>query len=441
MEIRGDFKTFSKYVSLNVAGMIGTSVYVLADTLFVANGIGETGIAALNLALPMFSLIQGLGFMLGVGGATWYSILRAQNKQEEATKVYNHTLIFAGTLSLIIFLFGLFGSETIAQLLGANHATAEMTNTYLKVIMLFSPSFIFNNLLVAFIRNDKNPKLAMSAMLLGSLLNVVFDYIFIFPLGMGMFGAALATGATPIFSILLLSIHFKSDVNTLRFEKVKIKLAKLWRILTLGVSSFITEMSSGIVMLVFNIIILGIAGNVGVAAYGIIANIAIIAVSIFTGVAQGIQPIISHLFGLKKQTDLKRSLSYSLITILLLGTFIYLVVGLGSHEIIGFFNRDNNPVLADIANRGLLIYFVGILFAGFNMIAIACLSAVEQAGIAFRFSIIRSVLLIVPLAFVLAHFFDMTGVWLSFVLTEGITAGFILWHFYQIWNQRLDKQF
>lgn len=441
MEIRGDFKTFSKYVSLNVAGMIGTSVYVLADTLFVANGIGETGIAALNLALPMFSLIQGLGFMLGVGGATWYSILRAQNKQEEATKVYNHTLIFAGTLSLIIFLFGLFGSETIAQLLGANHATAEMTNTYLKVIMLFSPSFIFNNLLVAFIRNDKNPKLAMSAMLLGSLLNVVFDYIFIFPLGMGMFGAALATGATPIFSILLLSIHFKSDVNTLRFEKVKIKLARLGRILILGVSSFITEMSSGVVMLVFNIIILGITGNVGVAAYGIIANIAIIAVSIFTGVAQGIQPIISHLFGLKKQTDLKRSLSYSLITILLLGTFIYLVVGLGSHEIIGFFNRDNNPVLADIANRGLLIYFVGMLFAGFNMIAIACLSAVEQAGIAFRFSIIRSVLLIVPLAFVLAHFFDMTGVWLSFVLTEGITAGFILWHFYQIWKQRLDKQF
>ena len=436
MEIRGDFKTFSKYVSLNVAGMMGTSVYVLADTLFVANGIGETGIAALNIALPMFSLIQGLGFMLGIGGSTWYSILRAENKYQEAKKVYNQTLLFGLLISLIITLTGLFGSESIVCLLGANQETFAMANTYLKVIMFLSSAFIFNNLLVAFVRNDHNLKLAMIAMLSGSLLNIILDYIFIFPLGMGMFGAALATGATPLLAILILSFHKKSPKNSLRLEKINIKLSSFWRIINLGVSSFITEMSSGIVMLTFNIMILSITGNTGVAAYGIVANIAIIAIAVFTGVAQGIQPIISHLFGLKRSTDLKRNLIYSIITAVSLGMMIYLVIAVGSEQLISYFNRDNNPVLAEIANKGLLIYFVGMFFAGFNIIAIACLSAVDQGAVAFRYSILRSVVLIVPLAFLLGNILDMTGVWLSFVLTEIITTGLISWQLYQVKQKR-----
>lgn len=432
MDIRGDFRTYSKYVSLNVAGMIGTSVYILADTLFVANGIGETGIAALNLALPIFSLIQGFSFMLGIGGATWYSILRAQNKHEEATKSYTQTLIFAGIISFLLVLVGLVGSGAITQLVGADQETFSMTNTYIKVIMLFSPFFIFNNMFVAFIRNDRNPKLAMTAMLLGSVINIIFDYIFIFPLEMGMFGAALATSCAPILGLILMSFHFKREENSLRLTKIKIKLSAFWTIIKLGISSFITEMSSGIVMFIFNILILGIAGNVGVAAYGVISNLAIIAIAIFTGVAQGIQPIISHIFGLRSSTLLKRNLIYALMTSLSISALIYLVIGSGSEQLVSFFNRDNNPVLAEIANEGMLIYFIGMFFAGFNIIAIACLSAMDQAGLAFRFSIFRSIVLIIPISFVLANYFQLTGVWASFVIAEAITSGLMIWQLYRV---------
>lgn len=432
MDIRGDFRTYSKYVSLNVAGMIGTSVYILADTLFVANGIGETGIAALNLALPIFSLIQGFSFMLGIGGATWYSILRAQNKHEEATKSYTQTLIFAGIISFLLVLVGLVGSGAITQLVGADQETFSMTNTYIKVIMLFSPFFIFNNMFVAFIRNDRNPKLAMTAMLLGSVINIIFDYIFIFPLEMGMFGAALATSCAPILGLILMSFHFKREENSLRLTKIKIKLSAFWTIIKLGISSFITEMSSGIVMFIFNILILGIAGNVGVAAYGVISNLAIIAIAIFTGVAQGIQPIISHIFGLRSSTLLKRNLIYALMTSLSISALIYLVIGSGSEQLVSFFNRDNNPVLAEIGNEGILIYFIGMFFAGFNIIAIACLSAMDQAGLAFRFSIFRSIVLIIPISFILANYFQLTGVWASFVIAEAITSGLMIWQLYRV---------
>lgn len=432
MEIRGDFRTYSRYVSLNVAGMLGTSFYVLADTLFIANGIGETGIASLNLALPMFSFIQGIGFMLGVGGATWYSILRAKNKHKEATKIFNQTIILGATLGLLFVLFGLFSSETITRFFGADQQTFAMAHTYTKVIMVFAPFFIFNHMLVAFIRNDQNPKLAMFSMILGSVSNVVLDYVFIFLLDMGMLGAALATGGTPIFGLILLSFHFKSVKNNLHFIKVKIKLKSLWTIIKLGISSFVTEMSSGIVMLVFNILILGITGNLGIAAYGIIANIAIIAIAIFTGIAQGIQPIISHLFGANKLQELKRTFMYGMITTVLLSTLMYLVISLESDLLIGMFNRDQNPVLAEIAKTGLLIYFVGMFFAGFNIIAIASLSAMNQATIAFKFSILRSIILIIPLAFLLANSFDMTGVWASFVATEVITSCLIIWQLFRV---------
>jgi len=427
MEIRGDARTFTRYVSSNVIGMVGISIYILADTLFVANGLGELGIAALNLALPIFTVINGLGFLFGVGGATWYTILRAQDKQRKARDVFNQTLVFVGLISLVIILLGLFGSESIARLVGTNHETFAMTNTYLKVIMLFSPFFILNNMMVSFIRNDGNPKLAMLGMLVGSLANVVLDYIFIFPLEMGMFGAALATGATPILSLLLLSLHFKQEKNSLYLQKGKIKLEQFWKIITLGISAFITEISSGVVMLVFNMLILGLTGNIGVAAYGVIANMAMIVVAIFTGIAQGTQPIISHLFGLKKTREIKRILVYGFSTSFILSGLIYLIILFGSDVIIGFFNRDNSQALADIASTGLLIYFIGMFFAGINIIAISSLSAIEQGGIAFRFSLLRSIVLIIPIAFVLAHYFNMVGVWSSFVLTEVLTLGLIIW--------------
>ncbi|SDC07577.1 putative efflux protein, MATE family [Pelagirhabdus alkalitolerans] len=427
MEIRGDFKTFSKYVSLNVIGMIGLAVYILADTIFIANGIGEIGLAALNLAIPIFTLISGIGLLIGIGGATWYTILRAQEKEQSATSVFNHALTLASLLSLVFVVLGAIFSEELARLSGANDETLILTQTYLQVILLFSPFFIFNNMLVAFVRNDKNPKLAMTGMFVGSLFNIVMDYILIFTFEMGMLGAAIATGSTPIVSLMILSFHFKTPLNTFRIQKIQWHLHVFLKTIALGISAFITEISSGIVILIFNFVILRISGNIGVAAYGIIANISFVVIAIYTGMAQGIQPIVSHLFGLGHYRDMRRILQYGVIVSLLLAFTIYLFVTLGSDPLIDLFNRNQNPDLHGMAEEGLMIYFIGFFFAGFNMISIAYLSAIERAGIAFKLSIVRSFVLIVPIIIVLAQWLMMTGVWLSFVLTEAIMMGIIIW--------------
>ena len=165
-------------------------------------------------------------------------------------------------------LAGLFCSGQIVRLLGADDTVFQMTNTYLRVMLLFSPAFLLNNLLQCFVRNDGNPSLSMAAMIIGSLSNVVLDYIFIFPMRMGILGAILATGMAPLISMAVLSSCFIKRKNQFHLVRCGFGGKRTAEILFNGVPSLITEASSGIVMVVFNFIILRLGGNVGVAAFG-----------------------------------------------------------------------------------------------------------------------------------------------------------------------------
>ena len=140
-------KDFLRYTSLNILGMIGLSVYILADTFFISRGLGSDGLAALNLAIPVYSFIHGTGLMLGMGGATRYSIFKAQNDFQKSNQIFTNTLYTAGIFSAFYFLLGLFFSEILTEILGADTVIFQMTHTYLKVILLFSPAFILNNII------------------------------------------------------------------------------------------------------------------------------------------------------------------------------------------------------------------------------------------------------------------------------------------------------
>ena len=158
------FKDFLKYTSLNVLGMIGLSCYILADTFFIANGVGEIGLSALNLALPMYCLINGLGLMIGIGGGTRYSLLKVNSNRTSQNIIFSNALYFMLILAIIFVVLGLSASTSLANLLGANQDTTIYTATYLKTIMFFAPMFMLNNLLIGFVRNDDNPRLAMMGM-------------------------------------------------------------------------------------------------------------------------------------------------------------------------------------------------------------------------------------------------------------------------------------
>ena len=373
MENSNLLRTFLKYTSLNVMGMIGLSCYILADTFFVSKGLGANGLAALNLAIPVYSFIHGSGLMIGMGAGTKYSILKSQRKNESADHVFTSAFILTLALAAVYVLLGVFTSAQIARLLGANEAVFEMSKTYLQVILLFAPMFMLNDLLLCFVRNDGAPQLSMAGMIGGSLSNIVLDYIFIFPCGMGIFGAVLATGLAPVISIMIISPFFFKKKNTFHFRKCRISAQRLAGILSSGLPSLITEVASGIVMIVFNMIILKLEGNVGVAAYGVIANLSLVVTAIYTGIAQGIQPLMSTSYGAGSRRQINAFLRYGLGAVLIVSVIVYGTLFAGADSVAAIFNSENNAMLQQIAVVGLKIYFLGCIFAGFNIVLSLCL--------------------------------------------------------------------
>lgn len=413
---------FLKYSSLNVLGMLGISFYILADTFFIANGIGATGLAALNLAIPVFSLIHGLALMLGMGGATRFSVRKGQEMQEECNSIFSQTIGSALLISAVFMMIGILFSKNIAIMLGADFETFKMAEIYLKIILLFSPAFILNEIIICFVRNDGSPQLSTIGMLTGSIFNIIFDYIFIYPCKMGILGAVLATGFSPVISLIVLSIHFIKKNNTFKLIKTKLRFSQIIKIISIGFTSFVSELSSGIVIIIFNLIMLRLCGNIGVAAYGVVANISIVITALFTGIAQGSQPIISRNYGIGNTKNIADVLKYALSSVLIVSTVLYTLTFIFANDIASAFNQENNPELLKIATNGIKLYFSAIVFAGINIVLSIYFSAIEYTKQANTVSILRGLVVIIPMAFILSSLFGVEGLWLSFTATEFLVS-------------------
>ena len=417
---------FMKYVSANVLGMIGYSCYILADTFFIARGIGADALAALNLVLPAYSLMNGTGLMIGMGAASRYTISSTKPEGTLHRTIFTQALYLAAFAAVIFSSGGIFLPDRIAAVLGANADTIGYATDYIRILLIFSPLFLGNNLLLSFVRNDGAPRLSMTGMIVGSLTNIVLDYVFIYPLGMGMTGAALATATAPVISMLIMSVHFIKKRNHFRPVLTRLSLVRWGDICTLGVSSLVTELSSGVVIIVFNYLILGLNGNTGVAAYGILANIALVLVSIYTGIGQGVQPIVSRYAG-KDGEEQRRSLRrYALITSLSFALLSYLLIAVFAVPLAELFNREHDPILTDIASNGMRIYFVSLFFSGINIVAAAFLSSADRPKQAFVISILRGFVLIIPAAWILSVLFGLTGIWMAVPVTEAIVCALAL---------------
>ena len=394
-------RSFFQYVSLNVLGALGLSGYILADTLFVAHRLGTDGLAALNLAISVFGLINGLGLMLGIGGATRYAICRTQGDGVRADRAFSRALACGGALGGLLALAGLLWAVP------------------LRTVLLFAPCFLLNHILTAFVRNDGNPKLAMAAMLLGSLSNIVLDYVFLYPMDMGIFGAALATGIAPVVGLCVSSLHILTRRSRFRLRPFRPALRPLADLAGLGSAAFLNECSSGLVLVVFNLLTLRLAGTLGVAAYGIVANLALMALALFTGINQGVQPLASLAHGRGDAAGVRTLCRMALGLALCAGMCMAALAFFAAGPLVSLFNRDGDPALQQMAEQGLRLYFLGFPFAGLNLVTASFLGAAEHPGRSLRLSLLRGFVAIVAAALLLAALLGLTGVWLAFPAAEG----------------------
>lgn len=262
----------------------------------------------------------------------------------------------------------------------------------------------------------------MIAILASSFLNILFDYVLMFPLKMGMLGAALASGLSPLVSILICLVHFCSRKNTIRFRLQQPRLSRLISSCKLGIAAFVGEISGGITCLCFNVILLRLSGNAAVAAYGIVANVSLVGIAVFNGIAQGLQPMASEAEGTQNEQAKRYILRYCMVLALVLSAILITALYSFARPIVNIFNSEGSAEMENLAVPGLRLYCFGFLFSGINVVLSGFYGAIGNARKCFLISISRGVVAIVIFAFLLSGLFGITGVWLAFPAAELFTC-------------------
>ena len=269
----------------------------------------------------------------------------------------------------------------------------------------------------------------MAAMLCGSFSNILLDYVMIFPMGLGILGAVVATVMSACTSILVVSVHFLRRKNSFSLCRCRWDWHMVGTMLGCGLPSLAAELSAGVVMVVWNMILLGLEGNVAVAAYGVTANLSLVVLAIYNGIAQGIQPLISRYYATGEPEKRGAIFRYAILTVAVLSGVIYLLLALGAEPVAMIFNSERDMQLQQIAVQGIRLYFIGAFFAGVNILFATNFAASDQPGPANLISLLRGFIVIIPMAFIMSRLWGMNGLWLSFAVSEGITlvAGLTVW--------------
>lgn len=418
-------KLFFRYLIPSVSATLVTSIYVLADTIFIGKGISDIAVAALNIIIPLFSLYFGMGLLFGVGGSVLLSVAKGQGDEEKANTYFTVAFIANGIVSLVFLIINLVAFDQIAYLLGASETTIGYIREYGMYFIWGIPFFSFSSLLQAFVRNDKAPKLSMIAVISGGVTNIIIDYVFIYIFDMGMGGASLATVIGSVVACIILSTHFFSKSNTLHFVKKGLHLRYFGEVTKNGFSSFLIEMSSGIVIFIFNNQVLHYIGDVGVTVYSIISNTAIIVSSLSNGISQAAQPLLAVNYGAGRYDRIKQVKRLGLVFSFVTG-IVFAVIGFCFPEfIVGLFVHPSKEV-QELAPMAIQMYFISFILMVPNIFYSNYFQATLQPIYALSICVLRGLILSGVLVYILPIILGIKGIWLTMIFVESITLAVII---------------
>lgn len=407
---------FFQFLIPSIGATLVNSIYILGDTILVGRGVGSMGIAALNLLLPVFSLFFATGMMFGVGGSVLFSFDKGRKDEAAAREHFSAALV--GTVIMAIFyeiVCGLY-FDPITAFLGRNEAMDEMVRSYGWILTAGCPVFLLSSFLQAFVRNDRAPKVAMAAVITGGVSNVILDYIFMFPMKMGMAGGALATVLGSVITVAILLSHFFSSSNTLKFTR-HFRLKAIGEVAVNGLSSFILDLSSGVVILLFNRQLLYWVGDMGVMVYGIVSNSVLMVNSISNGISQASQPLMAVNNGAGLQERVNQTFRLARRFSVGTGIFFTALGLLAPAFVVRVFVLPTPEILA-MAVPAVRIYFLAFLTTGINLLLATYFQSVLMPGCALVLSLCRGVIFSGILVYLLPLLVGVDGIWAAMPVAE-----------------------
>ncbi len=407
-----------RFVFPAIVTMIFTSVYSIVDGLFVSNFVGKTSFAALNLIFPLLMILGAVGFMVGSGGSAIIGKVLGEKKQDLANQYFSLLVIATFLCGIVFSVIGQLFTRQIAVFLGAKGAMIEECVVYARILLGSLPFFMLQYVFQLFFVVAEKSKLGLGITVFSGIVNIILDALFIVVFRWGLAGAAAATavgqvigGAWPVWYFI------RKNDSLLRFSKTSFYGRVLLKTVTNGSSELLSNIAASIVTMLYNYQLMRLAGEDGVAAYGVIAYIAFIFAAIFIGYASGSAPLISYNYGAGNKTELKNVFYKGMLFHLIAGVVMTVFAIAVSKPLIHLFVRSDSQLFA-LTLHGLKLYSISFLICGFNIYASAFFTALNNGVASATISTLRTLVFGSGSILILPQIWGIDGIWLAITVAE-----------------------
>jgi len=400
-----------------------TSIASMADTMIIGHYLDDAALSVVTFAMPIFMIMNMFAALFAVGGCIAMSIDMGKGDREGANKAFSAAIELLFIVSIILVLLGGFGSRQITGLLGAGEDVFEMVHLYAKIIMIGGPVLIFNTGFAFFVRNDGRPTLSMIGMFSSIIVDIILNFVFVGYMDMGVAGAAYSTVLGSVVGVIVLGTHFFSSKNTLKYHFVLDSM--VIRIVKNGMSAALHFVYQFISILVINHLLARLAGTDGVVVYTVVFNLATVALSIFEGISQTIQPMVSTYYGEKSYKNIKETLRLAFIAIVLicgLSTVFLESVPQAVPLIFGI----EDAALMGTAAAAVRVYAVSMILTTANVVIGYYLQSTERNSMAAVFVSLRSFIIFLSATLILGKLFGLNGIWAAYTVAEIMSFGILM---------------
>jgi putative MATE family efflux protein len=404
-----------------IIGMMVQGLYNIVDTFFVGRFIGTLGIGGIAIAFPIQMILMGIGMTIGIGGASVLSRRMGERNHEGASYALGNMILLSLITGLCCLIVGFLANDPLLRLFGANEALMPYSRDYLLVILMGGPMFTFSMVASSAARAEGNAKVAMNTMLIGAILNIFLDPVFILYLDMGVRGAAIATVISVTASCIFLLHYLLSGKSEIRFHlhHMKLKLSIVGEIFAIGSSDFARTAAMSMTSAIFNNILRNLGGELPIATFGIIFRVMSFVFMPMIGIAQGAQPILGFNFGAQQFDRVKKSLGLAIKSATMVALVGFAVFLLFPGPILRIFSTDEELIrMGTTATRWLVL---GLPLVGYQHIGTSLFQALGKAKPAVFLALSRQVLFLIPMVIILSHLLGLRGVWLSFPASDSIS--------------------
>lgn len=420
------YKRLLRFVISPILMMICTSLYSIVDGFFVSNYVGKTPFAAVNLIMPVCMALGTIGTMIGTGGSAIVSMTLGEGKQEDANRYFSMLIYFAIIMSVVLSVIGFIFARPIAIALGATGELLENCVLYSRILFIALTAFVLQNAFQSFFVTAEKPSLSLKISLLAGVTNVVLDYLFIAVFQWGLAGAAIATGIGQVVGGFVPMIYFaRKNDSLLRLTKTGFEGSVLRKAFGNGASEMVTNLSTSLVNILYNFQLMKLAGENGVAAYGIIMYVNFIFMAIFFGYSIGSAPIIGYHYGAANHDELKNLFRKSITLMSSTGVLLTVLAELLTVPLVTIFASYDAELFA-MTCHGFRLYSLAFAIMGINVWGSAFFTALGNGVISATISFLRTLVFQIAVVLILPILLGIDGIWLAIVVAELLALIFTL---------------